>query len=218
MSKNAALAFTALLAAAIAAFAGAAPASAVICDCGAPLADVTPLSPDDATALSSTAPTTGVTPTTVVDPATALAAASSPDADTAIDPDLTLSQAVGATSIQDSTNMTAAKVVCWSNAFWSQWGTWPYQQRITNTAYWCAKYGVKITMRSSSITGTGALCSMSWRASQLIDGGTGFPYFTMRSSAGFSCPTVIPWIVLHPSHHLDVRRDDRGAVVFAGDG
>ena len=32
----------------------------------------------------------------------------------------------------------------------------------------------------------------------------------MRSSAGFSCPTVIPWITLHTSHYEDINRTDTG--------
>jgi hypothetical protein len=103
---------------------------------------------------------------------------------------------------------------------WHQWGTWPYQQRITDTTYWCAVYGSHITYRSSTTTASGTLCAVNWRARQLIGGGVGpgFTYFTMRSSAGFACPTVIPWITLHTTHHEDVKRTDKGATTLVGSG
>lgn len=225
----------ALLAGGIAAFSGVAPA----------LADdaATLLSPDDASALIAGPAVSGVSSTSAVDPSTALAAASSPGAVTSYESDLTLSQAVGIDPIDGASDSTdgggatdgtsgttslasangsalssLAKTVCWSNAAWKQWGTWPYQQRITDTTYWCAAYGSKITYRTSSVTGGGTICGLSWRASQLIAGGVGFPSFTMRSSAGFSCPTVVPWIVLHPTHYLDVRRNDVGATSLLGSG
>jgi hypothetical protein len=40
----------------------------------------------------------------------------------------------------------------------------------------------------------------------------------MRSSAGFACPTVIPWITLHTTHHEDVKRTARGATTLVGSG
>lgn len=214
----------AVLAGGIAAFSGAASA----------LADdaVTPLAPDDASALIAGAMTNGVSATSVVDPSTALAAASLPDAVTSVEPDLTLDEAVGLdptstspASLQRTGSsgsslavFAVTKPMCWANAYWGRWGIWPYEQKITDTTYWCAIYGSKVTYRTSSVTGGGTLCGVSWRASQLIGGGVGFPSFTMRSSAGFSCPTVIPWIVLHPSHYLDVRRDSRGGTTLVGMG
>jgi hypothetical protein len=224
MSRRLALVLAvALLTGGIAVFSGAAPAFA---DDAASL-----LSPDDASALIAGPAVSGTTATTAVDSSTALAAASLPDAVTSVEPDLTLDEAVGldptsastaalrfgGTSI-NSLALTAIKPMCWANAFWGRWGTWPYEQRITDTTYWCAIYGSKVTYRTSSVTGGGTLCGINWRASQLIGGGVGFPSFTMRSSAGFSCPTVIPWIVLHPTHHLDVRRDSRGGTVLVGSG
>ena len=169
----------------------------------------------------------GLTATTVVDGATALAAASAPGADTEAEPDLSPDEAVGLAPLPGGSGAPAGggslattgnRSICWANAAWHQWGTWPYEQRITDTTYWCAVLGVKITYRTSSVTIGGTLCGYNWRASQLIGGGVGFPFFTMRSSAGFSCPTVIPWITLHPSHHVDVRRDDRGGATFVGSG
>ena len=224
MSRRLALVLAAaLLTGGIAAFSGAAPALA---DDSAAL-----LSPDDASALIAAPATTGASGTSAVDASTALAAASSPGAVTSVEPDLTLDEAVGLDPTSTSTSTTAAlrfgtsslatistTPTCWANAYWSRWGTWPYEQKITDTTYWCAIYGSKVTYRTSSVTGSGTLCGVSWRASQLIAGGVGFPSFTMRSSAGFSCPTIIPWIVLHPTHYLDVRRDSRGGTVMVGSG
>ncbi|HZS30681.1 MAG TPA: hypothetical protein VFA37_05445 [Gaiellaceae bacterium] len=220
MSKRLAVALALPLAAAIVAFAGAGPAAAVVptCDC-APVVtgDATPLPPDDATALVTTGESAGVSDATSVDPATVLAAASAPGADTEIESGLTPDEAVGLAPDAASLDTTATKE-CWADQAWDQWGTWPYQQKIVDTTYWCADYGVKITLRSSSVTGGGTICALSWRASQLIGGGVGFPSFTERSSAGFSCPTVIPWIVLHPSHHLDVLRTSVGSASIVGKG
>ncbi|MGH3008084.1 MAG: hypothetical protein ACRDLM_01565 [Gaiellaceae bacterium] len=231
MSRRLALVLAAaLLTAGIAVFSGAAPAFA---DDAASL-----LSPDDASALIAGPAVSGTSATTAVAPSTALAASSLPNSVTSVESDLTLDQAVGldptsttTAALRSSSStgtgtgtginslaLASVKPMCWANAYWGRWGIWPYEQRITDTTYWCAIYGSKITYRTSSVTGGGTLCGMNWRASQLIGGGVGLPSFTMRSSAGFSCPTVIPWIVLHPSHHLDVRRDSRGGTVLVGSG
>lgn len=230
MSKRVALAVAVPVAAVIVGFAGAGTASALVptCDCAPVYSEsAAPLAPDDAAALAAVPGTTGMSDAVAVDPATALAAAAAPDADTYFDPDLTPDEAVGiepdagttaSDSVEDAARAAATRVLCWSNSAWEQWGTWPYEQRVTNTAYWCAQVGVKITMRTSSVTGSGTLCGINWRTSQPLAGGVGFPYFTMRSSAGFACPTVIPWVVLHPTHHIDVRRDDRSVTSFVGSG
>lgn len=222
MSKRVAVALAMLLAAAVAALGGAAVAFA---DGSAPaaLADdvATPLSPDDAAALVTAPGTASLSNTTVVDPGTALAAASSPGAVTDVESDLTVAEAVGLDQTQTAALLDGAaptKTTCWSDAASGRWGIWPYEQKLTDTTYWCAIYGSKITYRTSSVTGGGTLCGLNWRASQLIAGGVGFPSFTMRSSAGFSCPTVIPWIVLHPSHYIDVRRNDTGGASIVGSG
>lgn len=226
MYKRVAIALAVLLAAAVAALGGAARAFA---DDGP-----VPLSPDAASALIGAPGTASVSAPSVVDPGTALAAASAPGAVTSYASDLTLAEAVGLDPASGASgNQPAALALngssssigtlstpktCWSNAASASWGTWPYEQKLTDTTYWCAVYGSKITYRTSSVTGGGSLCGVSWRASQLIAGGVGFPSFTMRSSAGYACPTVIPWIVLHPSHYMDVRRTDTGTASFVGMG
>jgi hypothetical protein len=152
----------------------------------------------------------------------ALAAASTPGASVWTAPGLSLRQAVGAAAQPTATAsaLPAATTFtgCWANAAWRQWGTWPYEQKIIDTTYWCAVIGVRITYRTSTATGSGTLCGVSWRDDALVGGGTGFSWFTIRTSAGFSCPTVIPWVVLHPSHWMDVTRNASGGTSLGGSG
>jgi hypothetical protein len=179
-----------------------------------------PLSPDQAQTLATTGTETSGSTTNAVDGATALNASALPESDTAIEGGISPQAAVGLAPLSEGNMISATRPVCWANAMWHQWGTWPYQQRITDTTYWCAVYGNHITYRSSTTTASGTLCAVNWRARQLIAGGVGpgFTYFTMRSSAGFACPTVIPWITLHTTHHEDVKRTARGATTLVGSG
>jgi hypothetical protein len=180
-----------------------------------PAGGARPLPVAEATALAAAGGSSGSS-TWAVSADQALAAASQPDATVSVAPGLSLREAVGL----GSTAAVAAEAAsgCAANAAWWQWGTWPYEQRITDTTYWCAVYCDRITYRSSSVTGGGTLCSTNWTGSALISGGIGYSWFVMRSSAGFSCPTVIPWITLHPSHSLDVSRNAWGnsAIVATG--
>lgn len=207
-------ALLALLIASIAALLAAAPAVAAT--------EVPPpLSPDGAQTLATTGSETSGSTTMAVNGVTALNASTLPDADTSIEAGVSAQAAVGLTTTLSENNlMSASRPVCWANAMWHQWGTWPYQQRITDTTYWCAVYGSHITYRSSTTTASGLLCGVNWRARQLIAGGVGpgFTYFTMRSSAGFSCQTVIPWITIHTTHHEDVKRNVWGATKLVGSG
>jgi hypothetical protein len=181
--------------------------------------DPTPLPPDQAEALA-TAPDTSASTTTAVDGLTALDASAQPDADTSIESGLTPQAAVGLAPFTEGSLLSAIRPSCWANAAWHQWGLWPYQQRITDTTYWCAIFGSHITYRSTTTTASGTLCGVNWRAKQLIAGGVGrgFTYFTMRTSAGFACPTIIPLVTLHTTHHQDVKRNDRGGTSFVGTG
>ena len=163
-----------------------------------------PLAPGQAQALANAAPAaqTG----SVTRPATPQEAAAA----------AALPGATVSTPVQSVAATTAAATSCWATAFWRQWGTWPYEQKITDTTYWCAVYGDHITYISSSVNGTGTLCGTSWTTSQLISGGIGYSWFVQRSSAGFSCPTAIPWVSLHPSHYTDVSRNDWGSTAEVG--
>jgi hypothetical protein len=215
MSVRRAALLALLLAAVTAILGSAAPALAVIDP------TPTPLPPDQAQALA-TAPAAvpSGSSTTAVDARTALNASAVPGALTSIESGISPSAAVGLAPLNEGNSISATRPVCWANAAWSQWGTWPYQQRVTDTTYWCAVFGSHITYRTSTTTASGTLCGVSWRAGALIGGGVGkgFTYFTHRASAGFSCPTVIPWVVIHTTHYEDLKRTDRGVTTFVGTG
>jgi hypothetical protein len=151
---------------------------------------------------------------------TALDASRLPGADTEIEGDLSADAAVGITGLGGGNVISATTPICWAVAAWHRWGTWPYQQKITDTTYWCAVYGSHITFRSSVTTASGTLCGVEWRTNGLIGGGVGryFTYFTNRASAGFSCQTAIPWITIHTTHHEDLKHTDRGVTTFVGSG
>jgi hypothetical protein len=199
--------------------------AAILCSAAAGSAAVvgapSPLSPDQATALATAASATpDGSSTSLVDGNTVLAASTLPDAETSIEAGVPAAAAVGLTQLNEAGIASTSKPVCWANAAWHQWGTWPYQQRIIDTTYWCAIYNSHITYRTSTTTGSGTLCSVSWRAHALIAGGVGpgFRYFTNRASAGFSCPTIIPWVTIHTTHHEDTKRNDIGGTTFVGSG
>jgi hypothetical protein len=210
-----------LLAAVTAILGSATPALAMIDDPGG--GTPTLLSPDDASALANApvppADQSGSS-TSEIDSATALAASTLPGADTWIEPGASTEAAVGLAALTEGGVPATVRPICWANAAWHRWGTWPYQQRLTDTTYWCAVYGSHITYRSSTTTATGTFCGTAWTSSQLIGGGVGpgFTYFTTRSAAGWSCATVIPWITIHTSHHQDVKRGYMGGTTLVGSG
>lgn len=180
-----------------------------------------PLPPDQAQAFASApADIPYGSSTSSVDGRTALNASTLPGAVTTVEPGVSADAAVGLAPLFEGNVISATRPVCWANAAWSQWGIWPYQQRITDTTYWCAVFGSHITYRTSTTTASGTLCGVSWRAGALIGGGVGpgYTYFTNRASAGFACPTAIPWIVLHTTHHEDVKRTARGVTTLVGSG
>jgi hypothetical protein len=181
----------------------------------------TPLPQDQATALATATPDDpSGSSTSAVAGSTALNAGSLPGADTSIEDGVTPQAAVGLASLTEGNILSATRPVCWASIAWRKWGTWPYEQKITDTTYWCAVYGSHITYRTSTTTASGTLCGVSWRAMALVGGGVGrgFTYFTNCASAGFSCQTVVPWITIHTSHHEDTERTDVGTSRFLGYG
>jgi len=209
-------ALLAMLVAALAAILGS--ATPALADLGWPNPNPLPL--DQAQVVASGNTGSGST-TGPVDGQTALDAAAQPGADTSIESGVTPQAAVRLAPLIEGNAISATiKPICWANAAWWQWGTWPYQQRITDTTYWCAVYGSHITFRTSNTTASGLLCGVEWRANGVIAGGVGksFTYFTNRASAGFSCQTVVPWITLHTTHHEDVKRTDKGVTTWVGTG
>ena len=194
-------------------------AAPALADLGFPTA--TPLPLDQAQVLAAApADIPSGSSTSSVSGQTALNASTQPGADTSIESDLSASAAVGLTTSTGGNVISATRPVCWANAAWWQWGTWPYQQRVTDTTYWCAVFGSHITFRTSTTQASGTLCGVQWRTMGLIAGGVGrlFPSFTNRASAGFACETVLPWITLHTTHHEDVKRTDRGVTTWVGTG
>jgi hypothetical protein len=156
----------------------------------------------------------------------ALSAASLPGAVVSVAPGLSAAQSVGlspAVSVSTGTSSmvrpigtTTAAIGCAANAQWSEWGTWPYEQKITDTTYWCAVFGDHITYTSSTTNGSGTFCGVNWTSSQMISGGIGYSWFVTRASAGFNCPTAIPWVSLHPSHYEDTSRNAWGNTALVG--
>jgi len=180
-----------------------------------------PLAPDQATALATAAAAVpSGSSTQSVDGNSVLDAATLPGAQTSMESGVSPQAAVGLTALIEGNVLSATRPVCWANYIWHQWGTWPYQQRITDTTYWCAVYNSHITFRTSVTTASGTLCGVEWRAGGLFGGGVGrgFTYFVNRASAGFACQTVVPWITIHTSHHEDVKRTDRGVTTTVGTG
>ncbi len=186
-----------------------------------------PFAPDDVQALvTATAAVPSGSSTTAVDGQTALNASTLPGAATSVEAGVSTQAAVGLAPLNESNDgpsiasVPATRASCWASQAWHQWGTWPYQQRITDTTYWCAIFDKHITYRTSTTTASGLLCGVSWRASALIGGGIGpgFTYFTNRASANFTCQTTVPWIAIHTTHHLDTKRTDRGVTTEVGSG
>lgn len=179
----------------------------------------TPLPSDQAAALANSGVDSGSS-TSVVDGITVLQAAAQPGADTTVESGVTPQAAVGLSPLVEGNILSASKPICWASAAWHRWGTWPYEQKITDTTYWCAQLGNHITFRTATTTASGTLCGVNWRAMALVGGGVGraFTYFVNRASAGFSCQTVVPWVTIHTSHHEDTERTDLGATRFLGYG
>jgi hypothetical protein len=156
----------------------------------------------------------------------AMAAASLPGASISAAAGLSLTQAVGlspvvststsAASIGRPLGVTTAAIGCSANDQWYEWGTWPYQQRIDDTTYWCAVYADHITFTSSTTSGSGTICSVGSTGSQTVSGGIGYSWFVNRASAQFTCPTAIPWVALHPSRWEDTSRNAWGNTALVG--
>jgi hypothetical protein len=188
-----------------------------------------PVAPTQAQALiSAPALVASGSTTRAVTAREAFAAASLPGAVVAIAPGMSAAQAVGLTPVVSVSTGTSSSIVkpigttiaaataCSANAQWSEWGTWPYQQRITDTTYWCAVYGDHITYTSSTTNGSGTICGTGWTSNQIISGGVNYSWFVNRASAGFNCPTAIPYISLHPSHYEDTSRNAWGSTALVG--
>ncbi|MFL5962178.1 MAG: hypothetical protein ACJ757_04720 [Gaiellaceae bacterium] len=94
---------------------------------------------------------------------------------------------------------------CWSiTGLWTEWGIWPYQQRVTEDRYWCANsVGGAQYYRTSTVHLGTTLCSHSGEWQELISGGNGNTWSVIRTGGSFACPTDIPWITIHTDRWQD---------------
>jgi hypothetical protein len=105
---------------------------------------------------------------------------------------------------------------CWEHSPWTQWGTWPYQQRVTDHTYWCAVYGRYITYRAQHVLLGTSLCSHSSPYGFRISGGVNHSWVETQAGGSFSCPTTIPWFTLHYDRWFRVARNAWGNWAYTG--
>lgn len=82
---------------------------------------------------------------------------------------------------------------CWYASPTDTWGTWPYNQSVTQNTYWCRKNGL-LSYRSTTITTGSYFCSSHDPYEFKVAGGVGYTYVVVHRGAYFNCPTAIPWI------------------------
>ena len=193
----------------------------------------TPLPPDQAAALVAAAPATAPDALTVqaVSPQQALAAATAPGAAVYVAPGLSLQQAVGARLSTAGLSSTTASSggrrsgvgrvgrLLRQRRRRGHWGTWPYEQKIYFTVYWSRCTAATSPTIPPATNERAALCAASAGPSNEADQRRDpLSWVVQRGSAGFSCPTVIPWVNLHPSHYLDVSVNSWGSAAEVGRG
>jgi hypothetical protein len=69
---------------------------------------------------------------------------------------------------------------------WLEWGTWPYQQRVSQDTTWCAAGGV-LTSRYTHVRLGKTFCTSGGAYVQRLWGGTGYPGVILRSGGSFGC-------------------------------
>jgi len=180
--------------------------------------DNTPVNPAPVGKLANTLPITGGGQVQPITPQEALSAASEPGAQVEVADGLTLKQAVGlettAPARSTSADVAFAVVSCWSWAPWVQWGTWPYQQRVTNNFHWCAVYGDHITSWSEHVALSATLCGYSDAYGYRQVGGAGYGVVRVRAGGNFSCPTAVPWVTYHYNRWFDTSFYTRGSAAI----
>lgn len=135
----------------------------------------------------------------------ARSAAAMPGARVEVPKETTPAQSVGS----DGAAATAAEY-CWQHSPWMQWGTWPYQQRVTDHTYWCAVYGRYITYRTQYVRLGTTLCDHSGAYGFRISGGVNHSWVETQAGGHFSCPTTIPWFTIHTDRWFRVARNAWG--------
>jgi hypothetical protein len=153
---------------------------------------VRPLDPAQAQTLAGTPGHPLPTTVTAISKADALSAMTAPDAATTL--------SAGFSSVAQA---IAASTGCasWQSGY--GWGTWPYDQEVYDHTYYCAVSGDHITSRSTRVTVGGTLCGAESRDNWVTTGGIGYFWMVVHAEARFSCPTVIPYITLHPTDWLE---------------
>jgi hypothetical protein len=80
---------------------------------------------------------------------------------------------------------------CWQTvdgSMHSQWGIWPWSQRVTENRFWCAEWvGGPQYWRTSHVYLTSPRCNSSGAYGRLVDGGNGYSWATVRSGGFFWC-------------------------------
>jgi hypothetical protein len=150
-----------------------------------------PLDPDVAEALIS-APGSSGTSVVPVSKQEALAAMEQPGAQTSLAPEYATPELA-----------VAAATGCAAYQSWRSWGTWPYDQQVYDHTYYCVIVGSRITSRSTSVSTGGTLCGTESRSNWIVSGGIGYSWMVVHAEARFSCPTVIPWVTIHPTDWLE---------------
>jgi hypothetical protein len=164
-----------------------------------------PLDPAEAQVLAATSGYSLGTSFAAVSPAAALAAASLPGATTAVAPEFTAPALA-----------VAASTACFSWQSGWHWGTWPYDQEVWDHTYYCADVGNYITYRTTTVTAGGTLCGVESRDNWIASGGIGYFWMVVHAQARFSCPTVIPYISLHPTDWLETAYNAWGNAAQVG--
>jgi hypothetical protein len=63
--------------------------------------------------------------------------------------------------------------------------------------------GDYITSRATSVSVDGTLCGLESKGNWIVSGGIGYFWMVVHAEARFSCPTVVPWLNLHPTDWLE---------------
>jgi hypothetical protein len=106
-----------------------------------------------------------------------------------------------------TTAAKAQKSTCWFGSVWTQWGLYPYQQRVTDNTYWCTRTGGVLTWRVTHVTMSSTLCSSDRSDNYKLQGGNGSKMVVTRSTGYFACQTIIPWVTVHTTRWEDAYRD-----------
>jgi hypothetical protein len=164
-----------------------------------------PLDPTQAQTLVSTAGASLGTSVTAISKDDALAASRQAGAQTEV-----------ASGFATTQQAIAASTGCASYQSGWGWGTWPYDQQVYDHTYYCAVTGDHITYRSTTVTTGGTLCGTESRNNWIVSGGIGYFWMVVHAEARFSCPTVVPWVTLHPTDWLETSYNAWGNAAQVG--